>query len=729
MGFFGPLRKIVQMAPFSSAPHADVFHLLLQMGALLLTARLLGDLVQRLGQPAVIGELAAGILLGPSLLSGFFPEVASVMTPGATTQGYLLELIGLLGAMFLMVITGLELDLPLIRRHARTALGVSLCGVSVTFACGYVLGESLPDRFLVDPDQRHVFAMFLATAMSISAIPVLARVLFDLNLMRRDVGQTMIAAGMSDDAIGWTLLSIAVAMSSAGVAQPLEAGGIVLKTALFLVLSFTLGRWLVRRLTNWVQDRLAASDRALTLVMVVVFFFAALAQGLGFEAILGAFVAGALFGQVRRLPVSVHHQLHSVSSGIFSPIFFGIAGLKVDLRALGDPEILAGAGLIVLIATVGKFTGTFIGARFIGRRGFWYSLCFGAGLNARGAMEILVATIGLKAGIISGQMFSIIVVLAIATSMLSPPLLRLLVRKVKPEEDELRRLEQEEFRAESLIAGVQRVLLPVRVRPEGAGSANFIESILLRRLADDQSIAVTLLNVQSPETANRSEAQQFLKELAPLFAPAQVTQRYVEDRQAAETILEEAWRDYDLMVLGAPERNDASSVIFAPLVDYLVRFSPRPTLVVRGASVPSNWLPRRILAPTNGAAPARHAAELAFHIAAEGDCVYVMHVIQSRSALRPPAHLYAADERLRIGEDITNSLAEIGSKLGVLAETVVESAPEPETAIVEFARRERIDLIVLGTDLRPASNRLYLGQRVEYILANAPCPVVVFNAR
>ncbi len=201
---------------FTAASHHEVLVLLVQVALLLFAARALGEVAQRLGQPAVVGEILAGIVLGPSLLSGFFPLLGEWIVPHTPTQGYLLEVVALFGAMFLLLVTGLETDLGLIRRQARTALGASLGGIVVPFATGYALGAWIPDVLLADPDRRMVFALFLATAMSISAIPVIAKVLMDLKLMRRDVGQTIIAAGMTDDAVGWMLLSVVTGLARSG---------------------------------------------------------------------------------------------------------------------------------------------------------------------------------------------------------------------------------------------------------------------------------------------------------------------------------------------------------------------------------------------------------------------------------------------------------------------------------------------------------------------------------
>ena len=286
------------MGPFTAATHHDILVLLVQLGALLVTARLLGELSSKLGLPPVIGEILAGIFLGPSLLSGLFPPLAQWLVPQTPVQWALLDVVALLGAMFLLLLTGLETDLALIRRHARTAVGVSLGGILTTFASGFVLGMYIPDSLLGAPHQRPVFALFMATAMSISAIPVIAKVLMDLQLMRRDIGQTIIAAGMSDDTIGWILLSVV-----AGLAGGMGLSGVhVLKAigfvSIFMIVSFTAGRWLAKRVLALVQDRLSSPYRLLTFVVLFMLAWGAFSQALGLEAVLGAFVIGVIFGRL-----------------------------------------------------------------------------------------------------------------------------------------------------------------------------------------------------------------------------------------------------------------------------------------------------------------------------------------------------------------------------------------------------------------------------------------------
>jgi Kef-type K+ transport system membrane component KefB len=448
---------------FTAAPHDDVLKLLIQFGVLLAVARGLGEAASRAGQPRVLGEILAGIILGPSVLSGLFGTVERWMIPETATQGYLLEAIALIGAMLLMLITGLEMDLGLVRRHAATALGVSFGGIAFTFSTGFILGQLIPDSLLAQPDRRLVFALFMATAMSISAIPVIAKVLMDLNLMRRDIGQTIVAAGMSDDTIGWIILSIVIGMASGQATTWSSVAADIGGVAAFMVVSFTVGRWVAVRAVDFVQEKLRTEDRMLTLTVVLALGWAAVAQALHLEAVLGAFVCGIVLGQIPHLPVGVHHRLESMALAVFTPVFFGVAGLKVDIgRIASDSTLVLVAVAVIAVATVGKMAGTYAGARIIGRKDHWTALSFGAGLNARGAMEIIIATIGLSVGVLTQDMFSIIVLMAMATSLMAPTALRFTLARVVPEDEELARLRREEVTAASVVSAFRNVLYPVR---------------------------------------------------------------------------------------------------------------------------------------------------------------------------------------------------------------------------------------------------------------------------
>lgn len=716
------------MDVFTSAPHNDIFLLVLRVAILLLTARALGELALRLKQPAVIGEILAGILLGPSLLSGFLPFLEPWIIPQTPVEGYLIEVISLLGAMFLLLITGLETDLTLIKRHARTAIGVSYGGIIVTFSTGFLLGTYLPDDLLANPERRTVFALFVATAMSISAIPVIAKVLMDLNLMRRDVGQTIIAAGMSDDTTGWILLSIVAGLASGQtvtIGSVLEIVGSVIA---FLVLSFTLGRYVVKKLLDYVQDEVKSEDRLLTLVVVLTFVWGAITQALHLEAVLGAFIMGVIMGQMPRLPESVHRKLESIALGIFAPVFFAIAGLKVNILNLLETELILLTLLVIFVACAGKVGGTYAGARIIGRRDHWTSLSFGAGLNARGAMEIIIATIGLSLGILSQDMFSIIVVMAMVTSLMAPPALRFVLKHVEPDEQEKLRLEKEMHAKGSKVANIYRVLLPVRIRDDGDSVIQTIESAVLEKMGKKTGLSITLLTVAQP--GEREKAGRFLNKLSALFNQKEIVKKVVESSNAPDVILDEVKKDYDLLVLGASRETFDSEILFSPLVDYLVRLSPCMTMVVFGERVEENWYPSRILVPTNGSNASKNAAELGFMLAGgENEEVTVLNVVmEDKSVWNLDIETRELRER-RIGyaHQTVEELRKIGESQGVLTVADVRTGSTLEDTIFRVISKERINLVILGTNIRAGTDNLFMGPRVERILKNSECPVIVLN--
>ncbi len=719
------------MDVFSSAPHHDVFLLVFQVSILLLAARAFGEIATRWGQPSVVGEILAGILLGPTLLSGAIPAVGELIIPQTEVQGYLLELISLLGAMFLLLITGLETDINLIKLHAKTAISVSFGGISITFISGFILGMYLPEFLLADADERLVFSLFVATALSISAIPVIAKVLMDMNLMRRDIGQTILAAGMSDDTIGWILLSI-VAGIAAGDAV---TTGTVLTTVgsvlAFLVFSFTIGRWMVRKLLIYVQDEVISTDRILTLVIVLTFLWGAVTQLLNLEAILGAFIMGILFGMMPRLPEDVINKLESIALGIFAPIFFAVAGLKVNILNLLDPILIIITLVVITIATLGKVAGTYTGARLIGGKDHWTSLSFGAGLNARGAMEIIIATIGLRLGILSQDMFSIIVVMAIATSLMAPFALRWVLKRVTIGAEEQQRLKKEELEAKSLIADIHRVLLPIRAKDAKTvvkKEIHSVESQILELIGQDSQLSLTLYTV-ARDINNKKECEENLKELSGFFNLHEVVTKVVLSDKPGDTIINEAKKNYDLLVLGATEKNTDSDHLFSPIIDFLTRVSPCPTMVVQAGKVSGNWSPQRIMVPTNGSQEAKNAAELAFFIAKSDRDKEVLALNVKMDDIRP-VHTIKENylkNKDRFADQSVQELKELGEAFGVKTEAMIVKGKSPEEKIAEIAESNQIDLIIVGTNVRPGSNRLYLGPRVENILQLSSCPVIVLN--
>jgi Kef-type K+ transport system membrane component KefB/nucleotide-binding universal stress UspA family protein len=715
--------------PFTSASHHDILAVLVQITVLLLVARAMGDVAQRLGQPAVVGEIFGGMLLGPSFLSAMFPFLSTWLIPQTPIQGYLLELVAMLGAMFIMLITGLEIDLGLIRNQARVAIGTEALGLTVPFVCGLVLAAFLPDSLLVDPQHRTVLSLFLAAVISISAIAVIGKVLIDMKMTRRNIGQAIIAASMIDDTVGWIILSVVVGLADGG---SVTVGSIALtigKVLAFIAFSFTIGRWMIAKLLKFVQNQVESRDAIFSLVVILAFAWGTLSHALHMEVVLGVFVMGILFSQMPMLPAGVTRRMESLAFGIFVPIFFAIAGLKVNIWHLTEPQLLFFTLLIIAVACVAKFAGVYGGARLIARRDHWTALSFGSALNARGAVGIIFATIGLSLNILNQDMFSIVVLMAIVTSLIAPIALRWGLQHVTVEQHEQERLHREEMSKDSLVAHANRVLLPIRYRDDGdTSNVQHLESYLLRQLGNGKKLSLTLLTVTTPEDRARGTA--FLNKVGRLFAGQEVTKK-VTTGNPSEAILEEVKRNYDLLLLGSPERTngDATNILFNRMIDYLVRLAPCPTIVVHGEQASADWVPGRILVPTNGSFASRRAAEVGFSMAAAGNAeVFILKVVadRSRDYMMDTGGLML-ERQVAVSYEVVSELRKVGESMGVSAFGEVRSGPDPESVILDFARHTKADLIILGTRVYAASESLYFGPRVEYILTHSHCPVIIVN--
>ncbi|MGI9034187.1 MAG: cation:proton antiporter [Acidimicrobiales bacterium] len=714
----------------------ELYLLLLQFVLLLVVARALGEMATRLGLPSVVGELLAGFILGPSLLGNLAPGVFDAVFPQRPEQVHLLEVVSWLGVIMLLILTGLETDVGLIARKGKGAAAISLGGIAIPFALGAGLGFVLPADFVADPNKRLVFALFIGTAMSISAIPVIAKVLMEMKIIRRDIGQITLAAGMIDDTIGWILLSVVAGLASSGTISPITAGRSVLYVLAVLGVAYTVGRRLVSLLIRTLDNQIGGDMVKITALVALALAFGTITQALKLEAVLGAFIAGILVGQVKRFDARLRHTFEQVALGVFAPVFFAASGLRVDLGQLAKPKVL-GIGLVVLaIAILGKFAGAYAGAR-ASRLGHWEALSLGAGMNARGAMEIIVATIGLSRGILTPEMYSIILMVAIVTSVMAPPILRWTLAHVELGEEEKERLESEDRRREGFVSNLKRVLLPVR----HPGDAEVAAKLVALLVADEHDVEVTSLYLSrdgddaAPKQAKESIDSQLDVSRSRVKA---------EEENPSKTILDEAAKGYDLMVLAASERHsgqgvrgDGGSTMFDRVVDDVIQGSPCPLLVVssppdddhgsRLASLPG----QHILVPISGNDTDRYAAEVAFAMAAGGDNGTIVDLVHVVSGPQHAVRLGREDAimaAMEIGEDVVANIAELGRASGAQVETDVLVADHPENAIVERAER-RADLIVVASSRRPVTQRAFFGHRIDYVVGHAPCPVVVVSAR
>lgn len=402
---------------------------LLHLCLLLCLAVVLGRLAGRVGLPAVVGELTVGVVLGPSLL-GNLPAAATGWLPQSDPgQFALVEAVAQLGVLLLVGLTGAELNIGALRRSGPTALRVSIAGLVVPLALGVGAGFLLPAMLYGPGTDQLTFALFMGVAMCVSAIPVLAKILMDMRLNRTPLGQLMLVAGVIDDAFGWLLLSLVSALVTAGFTAA-ALGSSLVGLAVIALVALVVGRPLVRL----VLDRAGRSGEPIPVLGVAVMLMllaAAGSQAVGQEPVLGAFLCGMLISASGKLPEESVAPLRTFVLAVLAPVFFALAGLRMDLRLLADPRIALTGIAVLLVAIAGKFTGAYLGAR-LSRLDRWEALALGAGLNARGVVQVIIATIGVRLGVLNAASYTIIVLVALVTSMLAPPLLRFAMARIDP---------------------------------------------------------------------------------------------------------------------------------------------------------------------------------------------------------------------------------------------------------------------------------------------------------
>jgi Kef-type K+ transport system membrane component KefB len=692
----------------------------LQLLALLLFARVLGGAMRAIGQPAVIGELAAGLVLGPSVLGHLAPGVHGWLFPDDPLQRAMLAGPAWVGVFLLLILTGAETDLGLIRRLGRATGRVAIGSLVLPVAAGVGLGVVLPDDFLGERAGREVFALFMGTALGISALPVIAKILSDLDLMRRNVAQVLLAAAMADDIAGWILLGMVAGLAQSGSLDALRLALTIGGLGVFLAFAFTLGQRGVDALLRGVLLRRWGLSASLTAVLLVALAAGATTHAIGLEAVFGAFIAGIVLGRSRFHEPEAFSQLDGVTRSFFAPLFFATAGLRVDLGLLRDPEVLAWGLAVVAAASVSKAGGAYLGSRLAGlptREG----LALGVGLNARGAVEIVVATVGLSIGVLNPSSYTLVVLLAIVTSMMAPPLLRLVIRDWPGSDEEQARLAQERQLGGNVLVRAGRVLLPSH------GGPNSVLAARLVHFAWPDDAEVTIL------AAGRDVPSEDLARVNAALEGRAKRVQHEPGKEPLAAILEQAGLGYGAVAVGATDERIAGTLV-SPVVDDLLASSPLPVVMVRrGSRLAPDATPRfrRILVPAVGTRPGRAAQEIAYGVAKRHDArVLLAHVVTTPSIGHALGYGYdgAYSPRADIAERVVEEARALAVEMGVRVEPVIRSGVSAAEEILSLARESHVDLLVLAANLRQFTGRPFLGHGVEYLLEEAEATVVVVTA-
>ena len=735
---------------------------------LLLVGRILGEGMQRLGQPALMGNLLAGLVLGPSLFGWVWPEAQKFIFPSDPAQKAMIDGLSQVGILMLLLLTGMETDVKLVSKMKGAAVAISLSGIALPFACGFALGEFLPDSLLPHmAGGRLVPALFLGTALSISSIKIVAMVVREMHFMRRNLGQVIVSTAIMEDTVGWVVIAITFGIAGAGQVNALELVKTVAGVAAFLVFCFTAGRWLVFTAIRWVNDTFRSDFPVITVILVIMGVMALITHLLGVRTVLGAFMAGVLIGQSPILTDHIQQQLRGMIAAFFMPIFFGMSGLAANLTILKDPVFLVLTAGLVVIASIGKFSGAFIGS-LIGGLKWREGVALGCAMNARGSTEVIVASIGLSMGALTQNLYTMIVTMAILTTVAMPPMLRAALADLPMDETERKRVERERLDEKGFVPNLERLLLAVDASPVGRMAAR-----LAGLVAGGYGMPVTILKLDSdlreprterekpagkdePDNAeharnhgrdanserkdlggaqsiSESGAEQAADPVArEVKSGAKASAEKVKKDKAepdpekvhlitklpvdrpSDVVRDEARKGYDLLFVGMEEIHEEDGDISPGIAELAAGFEgPLALLSYRGDRLAPLNARTRLLVPVNGSPASRRAAEMAFVLArATGARVTALFVSQTDGHLRTRSR----------EEGVLKGMADLAERYDVRLATRISKRGGAPEAILEEARLG-YGMIVMGVSPRPGEE-LFFGNTAAAVLRDWANPLL-----
>jgi Kef-type K+ transport system membrane component KefB len=403
-----------------TTPHL-LLHVLIALAAVIVTGMALAKLFARIGQPPVIGELIAGIVLGPSLLG---PELSALILPPAAAPT--LGVIAQLGVVLYMFIIGLELHGDKMKERAPVMVAISQASIVLPFLCGAALALYVYPRLSNDSVPFTSFSLFMGVAMAVTAFPVLARILADTRLLRTEIGTIALSCAATADVTAWSLLAFVVGVAKAEIGEGIL---VAVGTLVFIAVMILLVRPVLRRVVmSWPADRLPRG--AVAFVLVALILSALTTEAIGVHAIFGAFILGAVIPAQSAVARTFTREFEPLVTVLLLPAFFAYTGMRTRIDLVTEAEQWLVCGLIVVVSTIAKVGGTMIAARLTGL-GWRPAAAIGTLMNTRGLMEIIVLNIGLELGIISPTLFAMMVMMAIVTTMATAPILRRLVPEAR----------------------------------------------------------------------------------------------------------------------------------------------------------------------------------------------------------------------------------------------------------------------------------------------------------
>jgi len=406
--------------------HHDLILFFLQISVILAVALVFGQMMRRLHMPVVVGELIGGILLGPTVFGALAPNMHSGLFISSGTISVAREAVIKLGMLFFLFVAGMEVNLERLQRLRGRIAWTSILGIAVPFSLGFGLVVILPDIWGHQANKNIlIFALVMGTALSISALPVIARTLMDLDLMKRELGEVVIGAATIDDLIGWSLFAVILSqVVHDGQTNRSLWITLVLVLGLFAII-LSVGRWAGQHILPRLWSKLVVPSEIIKVIVILVLVAAAVTETIGIHAIWGAFLIGVALAQTSKKRNTVHETIYQFAISFFAPIYFVSIGLQINFAANFHLPIVL---IIFIVACVGKIGGATLGA-WMGKMPMREAFAVGFGMNARGAMEIILASVALEYHLIDQSIFVALIVMALVTSILSGPIMQYLLKK------------------------------------------------------------------------------------------------------------------------------------------------------------------------------------------------------------------------------------------------------------------------------------------------------------
>ena len=407
----------------------EIESFLLQIAVLLGVAYVGGQVFKRWKQPTLIGNIIAGVLLGPTILGHWFPEFQILIFKPDQTQANMLSAITWVGLLLFLMEAGIDVNLNVLKRTGSQSIWVSAGGLVIPMISGFTLGALIPENFLIKSSDRFTLSLFLAVSMSISALPPIAMVLREKSMLRHKIGQIALGSAMLDDIVAWILVAVMTSLYLTGHFDGLAAAKTTGAALTFLGISYAVARPLMTRFISWHNGISPGASAQLSILIFFGITGGVITSWLGLESALGVFVVGILIGAAPSLQKNAVHALSLIVSAFLAPLYFGLAGLRLNLWSVLEWNTSGLLLTVLSVAFVSKLIGVYLGA-WIAGLSKWERVTLGFGMNARGGTEIIIATIGLSIGLLSKEIYSIIIVMAVVTVILAVPLMTWALSKI-----------------------------------------------------------------------------------------------------------------------------------------------------------------------------------------------------------------------------------------------------------------------------------------------------------